>query len=84
MKRTFLLALVPLALAGVMAANAAPVDYTLPEETAALKPGPNLEVAQNNTAARALYRGAGWEDVALRKGYYDHGNINGIVMKKGS
>jgi hypothetical protein len=51
MKRTFLLALVPLALAGVMAANAAPVDYTLPEETAALKPGPNLEVAQNNCTA---------------------------------
>lgn len=43
-----------------------------------------LEVAENNSAARALYRGAGWEDVALRKGYYDHGNINGIVMKKGS
>jgi mono/diheme cytochrome c family protein len=51
MKRTFLLALAPLALAGVMAANAAPVDYKLPEETAALKPGPNLEVAQNNCTA---------------------------------
>ena len=50
MKRTFL-ALVPLTLAGVMAANAAPVDYKLPEETAALKPGPNLEVAQNNCTA---------------------------------
>jgi mono/diheme cytochrome c family protein len=51
MKRKFLLALAPLALAGVMAANAAPVDYKLPEETAALKPGPNLEVAQNNCTA---------------------------------
>jgi mono/diheme cytochrome c family protein len=51
MKKTFLLALAPLALAGVMAANAAPVDYKLPEETAALKPGPNLEVAQNNCTA---------------------------------
>ena len=51
MKGTFLLALAPLALAGVMAANAAPVDYKLPEETAALKPGPNLEVAQNNCTA---------------------------------
>jgi mono/diheme cytochrome c family protein len=32
-------------------ANAAPVSYTLPEETAALKPGPNLEAAQNNCTA---------------------------------
>jgi mono/diheme cytochrome c family protein len=51
MKKTFLFALAPLALAGVMAANAAPVEYKLPEETAALKPGPNLEVAQNNCTA---------------------------------
>jgi len=43
-----------------------------------------LEVAENNTPARVLYRSAGWEEVALRKGYYDHGKINGIVMKKGS
>jgi mono/diheme cytochrome c family protein len=32
-------------------ANAAPVSYTLPDETAALKPGPNLEVVQNNCTA---------------------------------
>jgi len=32
-------------------ANAAPVSYTLPEETAAFKPGPNLEVVQNNCTA---------------------------------
>lgn len=51
MKPTFLLALVPLAFAGFVAANAQPVDYKLPEETAALKPGPNLEVAQNNCTA---------------------------------
>ena len=51
MKTIFLLALAPLAFAGVMAANAAPVDYKLPDETAALKPGPNLEVAQNNCTA---------------------------------
>ena len=30
------------------AATAAPVSYTLPDETAAFKPGPNREVAQNN------------------------------------
>ena len=51
MKKTILLALAPLAFAGVMAASAAPVDYKLPEETAALKPGPNLDVAQNNCTA---------------------------------
>jgi len=32
-------------------ANAAPVSYALPEETAAFKPGPNLEAAQNNCTA---------------------------------
>jgi len=51
MKTTILLALAPLAVAGFVAANAAPVDYKLPEETAALKPGPNPEVAQNNCTA---------------------------------
>ena len=30
---------------------AAPVNYKLPEETAAFKPGPNLEVVQNNCTA---------------------------------
>jgi sulfite dehydrogenase (cytochrome) subunit B len=29
-------------------ATAAPVSYTLPDETAAFRPGPNLEVVQNN------------------------------------
>ena len=39
-----------IAIAGLVftSANAAPVSYTLPEETAAFKPGPNLEVVQNN------------------------------------
>jgi mono/diheme cytochrome c family protein len=32
-------------------ANAAPISYTLPDETAAFKPGPNLEVVQNNCTA---------------------------------
>jgi mono/diheme cytochrome c family protein len=31
--------------------GAAPVSYKLPEETAAFKPGPNLEVVQNNCTA---------------------------------
>ena len=33
------------------AAIAAPVSYTLPDETAAFKPGPNLDVVQNNCTA---------------------------------
>jgi mono/diheme cytochrome c family protein len=33
---------------GLGAVIAAPVSYKLPDETAAFKPGPNLEVVQNN------------------------------------
>ena len=53
MTRCFFLALL-LALAAACLggpANAAPVSYTLPDETAAFKPGPNLEVVQNNCTA---------------------------------
>ena len=54
MTRCFFLALL-LALAAAAysggSANAAPVSYTLPDETAAFKPGPNLEVVQNNCTA---------------------------------
>ena len=34
--------------ATVSAAGAAPVAYNLPEETAAFRPGPNLDVVKNN------------------------------------
>ena len=55
MTRAFFLALLS-ALAAVAAlnlgaANAAPISYTLPDETAVFKPGPNLEVVQNNCTA---------------------------------
>jgi ribosomal-protein-alanine N-acetyltransferase len=43
-----------------------------------------LEVAEPNAAAIALYTSAGWQAVALRRGYYDGGRINAVVMKKGS
>ena len=33
------------------AVTAAPVNYKLPEETAAFKPGPNLDVVKNNCTA---------------------------------
>jgi mono/diheme cytochrome c family protein len=36
---------------GFIAANAAPVSYTLPDETAAFKPGANVEVVKNNCTA---------------------------------
>lgn len=40
------------ALGGISAAAyAKPVGYKLPDETATLKPGPNLEVVQNNCTA---------------------------------
>jgi ribosomal-protein-alanine N-acetyltransferase len=41
-----------------------------------------LEVAEPNAAAVALYTSHGWEPVGIREGYYAHGTINGIVMKK--
>ncbi|CAN5816662.1 sulfite:cytochrome C oxidoreductase subunit B [soil metagenome] len=55
MKRTTLLALTSLAtaltMAGVVAVSAKPVTYQLPDETAAFKNGPNLEVVQGNCGA---------------------------------
>lgn len=36
------------AVSGLMAVGAKPISYKLPEETVAFKPGPNLEVVQNN------------------------------------
>ena len=54
MTRCFVLALLlTLAAAACLggSASAAPISYTLPDETAAFKPGPNLEVVQNNCTA---------------------------------
>ena len=54
MTRGFFLALLlALAVAACLggSAGAAPISYTLPDETAAFKPGPNLEVVQNNCTA---------------------------------
>jgi sulfite dehydrogenase (cytochrome) subunit B len=55
MTRFFLLALLiaSAAIAGLAlgSVTAAPVAYTLPDETAAFKPGPNLEAVQNNCTA---------------------------------
>ena len=43
-----------------------------------------LEVAESNRAAIALYRSHGWEQAGVRPGYYIHGSINALVMKKRS
>ena len=51
MIRQFLLATAAIAGLVFASANAASVSYTLPDETAAFKPGPNLEVVQNNCTA---------------------------------
>ena len=49
MNRSIFLALTALATsAALVAANAKPLTYTLPEEKAAFRPGPNLEVVQGN------------------------------------
>ena len=37
--------------AGLLTVAAKPISYDLPEETAALKPGPGVEVVQNNCTA---------------------------------
>jgi len=42
------LALVVIASAAPGSANASPVSYDLPPEPAAFRPGPNLDVVQNN------------------------------------
>jgi hypothetical protein len=50
MKQSLLLALTAVAIggAGVMTSVAKPVSYTLPDETAAFRPGTNLDAVQNN------------------------------------
>ena len=55
MKRSILLPLAILAVStlgmGIAAVSAKPVTYELPDETAAFKPGPNLETVQGNCGA---------------------------------
>lgn len=51
MKHRLLLALAAATTLGLVSVRAAPVAYKLPDETAVLKPGPNLDVVQNNCTA---------------------------------
>jgi ribosomal-protein-alanine N-acetyltransferase len=43
-----------------------------------------LEVAETNAPALSLYTRMGWTTSGIRRGYYNKGNVNAIVMKKGS
>ena len=58
MKRSTLVALtgfaelmVGVCISGLVEVSAKPISYKLPNETAAFKPGPNLETVQNNCTA---------------------------------
>ena len=51
MRNQILLALAAASMLGLVAVRAVPVVYKLPDETAAFKPGPNLDVVQNNCTA---------------------------------
>lgn len=44
----------------------------------------HLEVAENNTAARALYRKLGYEEAGRRHAYYagEGGSIDAVVMRR--
>jgi len=41
-----------------------------------------LEVRIDNEAARALYKSEGFEPIGLRRGYYEHGRVDAITMRK--
>ena len=43
-----------------------------------------LEVAEDNAAARALYRAAGWNETGRRRGYYPRpgGALDAITLAK--
>ena len=51
MRHRILLALASAIGLGLAAAQAAPVAYAVPDETAAFEPGTNLDVVQNNCTA---------------------------------
>ena len=41
-----------------------------------------LEVRVDNDAARALYEREGFAEVGRRKGYYEHGRVDAVVMRR--
>lgn len=41
-----------------------------------------LEVRVDNAAARAMYVAAGFAEVGLRRGYYENGRVDAVVMQR--
>jgi [ribosomal protein S18]-alanine N-acetyltransferase len=41
-----------------------------------------LEVRIDNAAARALYASEGFEQIGVRRGYYDGGRVDAVTMRK--
>ena len=41
-----------------------------------------LEVRADNPAARALYAGAGFEQLSMRRRYYQPGDVDALVLRK--
>jgi ribosomal-protein-alanine N-acetyltransferase len=41
-----------------------------------------LEVRESNSAARALYRTLGFEQVGQRRGYYQHPSEDALVLRR--
>jgi ribosomal-protein-alanine N-acetyltransferase len=41
-----------------------------------------LEVRVDNESARALYDHEGFVEIGRRRGYYDHGRVDAVVMRK--
>jgi ribosomal-protein-alanine N-acetyltransferase len=41
-----------------------------------------LEVRADNLAARNLYESEGFSPLGLRRGYYDHGRVDAVTMRK--
>ena len=42
-----------------------------------------LEVRQDNPRARGLYLRYGFEEVGIRRGYYQPSGVDAVVMRKG-
>lgn len=42
-----------------------------------------LEVRVDNEAARALYAREGFEEIGVRRGYYDAGRVDAVTMRMG-
>ena len=41
-----------------------------------------LEVRVDNESARALYAAEGFAEIGRRRGYYDHGRVDAVVMRR--